>query len=234
MAREKEIKLKLVGVSLTGFISKIKELGFKLHSVIRQQDDYFDDSGWSLYHHLAALRIRKVNGQDHSLSFKKVFATPGKRDPFYIEEIEVPAPFTDTSVLHQIFSRLGIRSQRKQFDSAKQLTDFLIKSGFTSEQRMLKTRRIFTKDANEIVIDDVDRVGVIIEIECLESEPLDLVRTLLKDNEWNRDLEGTSYVWLRNVKGFTSHLTNLTRFATQPDWNVLEKERRMYLKILSS
>lgn len=234
MAREKEIKIKLVGLSLEEFIAKIRKGGFKLQKTISQKDTYFDTPDWFLYQHLSALRLRSVDNQDHSFSFKKLFATPGKRDFFHIEEIEVPAPFSDSTSLAQIFFHLGLKYANQKFSSAGQISDFLIAQAFQDEQQMTKIRRIFTKETHEIVIDDVDQVGVIIELECQDSEPLDLMQTLLTDSQWIRDLEGTSFTWLKNVKGFTSHIKNFDRFKIEPDWNVLPHERQMYQKLSKS
>jgi adenylate cyclase class IV len=234
MAREKEIKIKLTGLSLGEFISKIKTHGFILQKKISQQDTYFDTSDWFLYHHLSALRLRKVDGLDHSFSFKKVFATPTKRDYFHIEEIEVKAPFANVSGLDQIFSHLSLNYGHCMFASSSELTNYLLSEKYQSEQCMSKTRQIFTKGQVEIVIDDVDRVGVIIELECQDNEPLDVVRSFLTDTQWTRDLEGTSFAWLKSVKGFTSHIEDLKRFKLEPDWNVLPHERQMYQELLRS
>lgn len=100
----------------------------------------------------------------------------------------------------------------------------------------LRLRQIDSKNysfsfKDEVTIDDAENVGIIVELECLNNEPLHIVKTLLDDNEWERSLEGTSYIWLKNVKGLTSHLKNLERFKTEPDWNVWDNEKEMYDKI---
>ena len=96
---------------------------------------------------------------------------------------------------------------------------------------MSKVRTVYSKKEDEITIDNVENVGIIVELECLNNNPLDIVKRLLKDSEWNRSLEGTSYIWLKNVKGLTSHLKNLERFKVKPDWNVWSNEKEMYLEI---
>lgn len=230
MAQEKEIKIQLQ-IPLDVFLKRIQTKGFKLLHTLKQTDIYFDTPDWFLYEHLAALRLRLTNGKDSSFSFKKLFYLPKKQDSYYIEEIEIKFPLSKVEELTKIFSRLEISYQNAIFESGRQLTQYLISNRYFDEQKMAKTRTVYSDGKNEIEIDDIDQVGVVVELECLEDEPLDVVRILLTKDEWNRSIEGSSYVWLRKVKGLTSHLSNLERFKTEPDWNVWKNERDMYKKM---
>ncbi|HQA96054.1 MAG TPA: hypothetical protein PLN18_01675, partial [Candidatus Colwellbacteria bacterium] len=99
---------------------------------------------------------------------------------------------------------------------------------------LAKTRQIFKNgQEDEIVVDDVENVGTIVELECQNDEPLDFAGTILKDDEWSRSVLGTSYIWLEKVKGFTDYLEYQTRFDKNPEWNVWENEKEIYEHFLS-
>ncbi len=234
MAREKEIKIKLIGITLDEFISRINKKGFTLEKTINQLDIYFDTKDWYLYKHIAALRIRIVNNIYDSLSFKKVFFIPNKKDNYFVEETETKAPFKNTQELAEIFDKLKLSYNNKIFKSGKNIVSFLKKYKYHDEQKMPKVRQIFKNGGDEIVIDDVDQVGIIIELECKENEPLEFVKTLLDDFEWERNLEGTSYVWLKKVKGLTSHIESFKRFKKEPAWNVWKHEQKMYKELIAN
>jgi adenylate cyclase class IV len=228
MAREKEIKINLKSLSLQEFIKRIQKKGFKLEKTIQQTDIYYDTRDWYLYNNLAALRLRNVNNIDNSFSFKKMFYLPDKNDHYFIEEIETKAPFIDIKIFSEIFSRLLIKYDKTPFNSGEKITEYLKVQGYFDEQRMSKVRKVYKKECDEIVIDDVLQVGVVIELECEENEPLELVNTLLSEDEWERSLEGTSYAWLRIVKGLKPQDANYNKFLSNPDWNVWNNEREMY------
>ena len=92
---------------------------------------------------------------------------------------------------------------------------------------------VYVNGEDEIVIDDVDKVGVIVELECQKNNPLHVVVTFLKDKDWERSMEGTGYIWLKNVKGLTSHIKNLKRFKKEPGWNVWSNERSLYSSLIT-
>ncbi len=232
MAQEKEVKIRLK-IPLNIFIERIQKKGFKLLNTIKQRDIYFDTKNWFLYEHLAALRLRLVNGKDNSFSFKKLFYLPKKQGNYYVEEIETKFPFKKIDQLREIFSRLEISYHSNTFESGEELTQYLKLNQYFDEQKMSKIRKVYFDGKNKIEIDNIDHVGVVIELECSKDEPLNEVENLLTKNEWSRTVEGSSYIWLKNVKGLTSHLSNLNKFKIEPDWNVWKNERRIYEKMLS-
>jgi len=229
MAREKEIKI-VLKIPLDDFIKRIQQKGFKLLRTQKQKDIYFDTKNWFLYENIAALRLRQVDGKDYSFSFKKVFYLPRIKD-YYVEEIEVKFPVKNISDAKKIFKRLNIPFNNYLLKSGKEISRYLTEWGYFDEQKMPKIRDVYFDGEDEVTIDDVEKVGIIIELECLNRNPLHVVKVLLKDNEWVRNLEGTSYIWLKNVKGLSSHIENLERFKKEPDWNVWDNERTMYKKI---
>jgi adenylate cyclase class IV len=227
MAREKEIKIKLTTLSHKDFIDRITSKGFKLINTIEQEDIYFDTIGWYLYENLAALRIRKTNSKFESFSFKKMFYLPNRADHYYIEEIETKFPIKDKTTFVSTLNKIQIKAKTLP-SSGYDLVKFLRAAGYLDEQHMPKTRQVYKNGSNEIVIDEVDKVGTIIELECQDDEPLELARTILKGKEWVRSTEGTSYMWLKKVKGLNSHIANVKRFQDNPSWNVWPGERAMY------
>lgn len=229
MAREKEIKIQLK-IKLNDFIKRIQEKGYKLVHKLNQTDIYFDTKDWFLYENIAALRLRQIDGKDSSFSFKKVFYLSKVKD-YYVEEIEVKFPIKNFNDAKEIFEKVNIPFNKTVLKSGKEITKYLSKYKYFDEQKMPKVRTVYSNKEDEITIDDVENVGIIVELECLNNNPLHIVKRLLKDSEWNRSLEGTSYIWLKKVKGLTSHIKNLKRFKTEPDWNVWNNEKEMYLKI---
>ena len=233
MAREKEIKIEL-NIPLDVFLSRIDDLGFEKRKEMTQRDNYFDTKNWDLYKNVAALRIRQVNGADHSFAFKKVFCVPSMSNSHYIEEIEGKFPVEDKTDLFAVFDRLGIKNNESDISDGQSLEEIFKRNGFQGEQILMKTRQSFDDpNGNEVVIDDVENVGTIIELECDNDEPMDVVKKLLNEDEWKRNILGTSYIWLEKVKGFTDHLEHKDRFLNDPAWNVLDNERKMYNDLLS-
>lgn len=232
MAREKEIKI-ILKIGLNAFIARIQKKGFKLTHTLKQNDIYFDTNDWFLYENIAALRLRQVEGKDSSFSFKKVFHLPNQKD-YYVEEIEIEFPVNNFSEVKKIFKRVSIPFNKSALNNGKELSKYLAGYGYYDEQKMSKVRRVYSNGEDEVTIDDVEHVGVIVELECLNNDPLHIIKTLLKDSEWERSMEGTSYIWLKNVKGLTSHIKNLKRFKKEPDWNVWENEKKMWIKIQDS
>lgn len=229
MAQEKEIKIKLK-IGLDNFIKRIQERGYKLVDKLNQTDIYFDTKDWFLYENIAALRLRQIDNKDSSFSFKKVFYLPKTKD-YFVEEIEVKFPIKDLDEVRQIFEKIKIPFSESALKNGKELIKYLAKYKYFDEQKMPKIRMVYSNGEDEVTVDDAENVGVIVELECLNNNPLHVVKTLLKDSEWDRSLEGTSYIWLKNVKGLVSHIKNLERFKTEPNWNVWNNENEFYLKI---
>ena len=231
---EREITISL-NIPLAEFIQRVEGVGIEKKKEVRQTDNYFDTDDWSLYKNAAALRLRQVDDIDQALAFKKMFYLPNRDNKFFIEEIEDKLPLEDNSKLKDIFYRVGIDADGNGVIDADEIRNVLKENGFQGEQSMSKTRQLFCdRNENDIVIDDVDKVGTIIELECHNDEPLDMVKNLLREDEWVRSHIGTSYIWLEKVKGFNNHLEYETKFTESPDWNVLEREREMYDDLISS
>lgn len=227
MPQEKEIKIKLK-IPIESFLNRLKETGYYKIAEFRQNDIYFDTRKWFLYRNLAALRFRKVEDSDYSFSFKKMFYMPNRNDKYYIEEIEVKKPFNETDKIHQIFNRLRIPHKSFSFKNLRSLTRFLYLHKYIDLQKMIKTRTVYKRENNEVQIDNVDKVGIIIELETENNDPLDIIKQILKNYEWSRSVEGTSYLWLKKFKNLNSHIENRKRFFKEPDWNVWDNEIEMY------
>jgi len=230
MAEEREIKLNLK-IPLKEFINRIGKLGYTLNQEVSQIDIYFDTDDWHLYHYFSSLRFRKVNNKNHSFTFKKVFCLPKRKNKYFVEEIEINSPFKKISKFIQIWKKLNINNRKYKYQNLQNLKAFLFTYGYFDKQIVKKSRTIYKHNSNEIVIDNVKNVGIIIELECKKDNPLKIVQTLLNKNEWDRNIEGTGYMWLKKVKGFKSHLTNQKRFSKEPDWNVWKHERYFYNSI---
>jgi len=225
---EKEIKIEL-DIPLDIFLGRIEKRGFKKQKLIVQSDNYFDTEDWKLYKNVAALRIRQVDGIDHSYAFKKVFHTPNRDNFQYVEEIEGVFPISDNTKLKLILDRLGMLTDDYNIKSGQELANIFKQNGYQDEQTLVKTRLVFCDDRNdEIVIDDVENVGLVIELECQELNPLEIVKELLRDHEWNRSVKGTSYLWLEKLKGFDDHIGYPEKFSRSADWNVWDNEREFY------
>jgi adenylate cyclase class IV len=231
MAREKEIKIELQSLPLKSFEKRIEAAGFKPITAISQEDIYFDTIDWYLYEHLAALRVRKVNGKFDSFSFKKMFYLPDRLDHYHIEELEMKFPLTDKKTFTEIVSKLKLNDFQAMPKNGDKLIESLRSFGYFDDQHMCKVRQVYKNGDNEIVIDDVEEVGTIIELECQEDEPLELAHTFLSADEWQRSTEGTSYKWLTKMKGLKTHIDNLNRFEKEPTWNIWEHEVEMYERL---
>ena len=114
------------------------------------------------------------------------------------------------------------------------MTEYLAKHKYLDEQKMPKVRTVYSDGEDEIIIDVAENIGTIVELECRNNNPLHVVKNLLDDGEWERSVEGTSYIWLKNVKGFDSHIKNIERFKSEPNWNVWNNEKDFYDDIQNS
>ena len=232
MPEEKEIKIELK-IPLKKFLRLIQKHGFKRQSTIHQLDIYFDTKEWWLYKNVATIRARKVNDKEETFSFKKIFYLPHRKRKWYLEEVETTFPLCDTDKLEQIFQRIQIPYKNTPFKDFAKLKTYLYRHNLFDEQKMKKSRTIYTKKDNEIVIDDVEHVGIIIELECRRDDPFQVANSILEPEEWERFNQGTSYLWLEKVKGFRFHRKCNAKFEKKPDWNVWEHEREMYQNLNS-
>lgn len=231
---EKEIKIELK-IPVEEFLNRARKLGFKDKKKIIQVDKYFDTPDWALYKSVAAMRIRQVDGVDHSFAFKKVFNLPTRKNKHYVEEVEDVFPLIDKVKLTDIFKRLKVDHDGDGIIDSTSLTDVLVKYGWQDEQVMKKTRNSLVDDNNnEIVVDHIDGIGTVVELECETDDPHELVKKLLKLSEWTRSIIGTSYIWLEKHKGFDLHNQYPQMFDEKPDWNVWDNEREMYENLVNS
>lgn len=232
MAQEKEVRIQL-NIPMQTFKKRLEAAKFKFLGKADYLDIYFDTQDWSLYNQIASLRIRIVNGKDHTFTFKKVFYLPANKEPYYIEELETQFPIVDLQAYTDILSKLNLKSASELPLDFGSLTRLLIDSGFQDGQRIPKTREKYVLNDIEVTIDEIDQVGTIIEFETKESKPVAELLKILSNDEFVEIEEGVGYIWLRKTRGFTKHLENYRRFKTEPEWNVLESEKDFYKKISS-
>jgi adenylate cyclase class IV len=226
--QEKEIKIELK-IPLDRFIARAVAAGFHEIKKVVQIDKYFDTPDWKLYKSVAAVRVRMVDGKDHSFAFKKVFRLPSRPDPVFVEEIEGSMLSDELHIFNAILDRLGIPSQDSMTLDSVSITEVLLNAGFQDEQVMEKTRRIFIDNrGNEIVIDEIKDLFEVIEIESKGDDPKKVLGTILAANEWTRGIVGTGYIWLEKIKGFSDHDTHPAKFDEAADWNVWDNERELY------
>ena len=226
--QEKEIKIELK-IPIDKFIKRVTLAGFHEIKKIVQTDKYFDTPDWKLYKSVAAIRLRMVDGADHSFAFKKVFHLPSKTDPVFVEEIEGKMLSNDLNTFNIILDRLGIQPQDGMMLDSTFMTEVLLNAGFQDEQVMEKTRRIFIDGRdNEIVVDEIKDILEVIEIESKKDDPAKVLSKILKANEWSRGVAGTGYIWLEKIKGFSDHNDHQAKFAEKADWNVWDNEREIY------
>ena len=230
MAEEREIKV-LLKIPLEGFIEKIIEFGFKPVAAVNQTDTYFDTEDWNLYKSVAAIRIRAINGIKKELTYKKLFHMPHRANQWFVEEVEAEFPLTVSTEMCEALRQIGVADIPITIDTAADASALLSRNNLFGTQVMDKTRRVFLHDEAELVIDDIQGMAPVIEIEGRSSDPLDLLNRLLTDQEWERSLDGTSYVWLEQNFGLTHHKTHQGLFKQQADWNVLLSERAWYDKL---
>jgi len=230
--QEKEIKIELK-IPIEKFIRRAISAGFHEIEKIVQTDKYFDTPDWKLYKSVAAVRLRMVNGKDHSFAFKKVFHLPSKTDPIFVEEIEGKMLSGDLNTFNIILDRLSIQTQNDMGLDSASMTGVLLNAGFQDEQVMEKTRRIFIDGRdNEIVIDEIKDILEVIEIESKKDDPAKVLSKILKADEWSRSIAGTGYIWLEKIKGFSDHNNYSAKFTEKADWNVWDNEREVYDELL--
>jgi adenylate cyclase class IV len=229
MAQEKEIKL-ILKIPLKEFLKRIKEKNFKKIKTIKQEDIYFDTKDWKLYKSLAALRLRKTNNKSSSFSFKKLFFIPKLNNKWYVEEDEIDFPLQDTKTLTKIFTRLNIPYHNEKFNKENTLAKFLENSGYQSDEHFKKTRTIYEdkQGFNEISVNNVEKVGIIVELECSHEDPHKVANQLLNSDEWKSSNEGLGYMWLKKVKGFSDHIKMMKKLKSNPALNVWENEKDLY------
>jgi adenylate cyclase class IV len=235
MAREKEIKVDLK-IPVKDFEERIKSNGYNLTQTLEQEDIYFDTKDWELYHHESSLRLRKINNKPQNITFKKMFCIPSNEDNWYLDELETPFTNPELAVLEKISLRLRIRLKtgwiETDRDSVVEFIKYLKDEQLLDEQHMKKTRTVFKKDGTEIVMDNVEHVGVVVEIETQKDNPAHRLKELLSEDEWERSFKGTSYLLLQNVKGLPDQKQHFERFKKEPDWNVWENERELYERLI--
>jgi len=237
MAQEKEIKF-FLKKDLELFIKDIVDQGYVFNGQnVTTQDIYLDTADWSLYNSIAALRVRLKDQKIHSLSFKKFFCIKNKvDDPWYIEELEVKFPLVETETLQKILTILGITVTNLSeitptLNTVADLLSFFSQHGFTRQIKINKNRRIFFQKDTEICVDNVEKLGTLIEIESKNEDPIKITNALLNNSEWERSIEGISNIFMRINYGQDKHLHYMKNFETDPTWNVWPTEAEWYQKL---
>jgi adenylate cyclase class IV len=232
MTQEKEIKL-FLKIPKKKFLKKFKNTGFKKTKSIRQEDRYYDTDNWDLYKNMAALRIRLIEKVPTSFTFKKVYFLHNLSD-YYVEERETKFPIDNNDTLNSIFKIIPLSLSEKELKfGPKSINNFLHDNGYYNNQTIFKKRSIYRKKENILTIDEVEKVGTIIELECKKDNPKDIITSILEDHEWKRDHEGLSFKWLRKVKGLRCHLDFFDKAKKNLSWNVRKHEKLFYEEILS-
>jgi adenylate cyclase class IV len=225
VAQEHEIKINL-RVPLTRLIEQAEAAGFIKVGEAEQVDTYYDTGEWGLYNQVAALRTRMVDGRMRSFAYKKLYYMPQRARPWHVEELEMEFPVKGKDA-QEIFRRLGLSWQGRPM-SQREIAAVLKRAGFQCEQVMPKRRLTYQKDDMELVVDDIDRVGVIVELESPTQDATGVINQLIGEDGWERSMDGTGYLWLEKHKGFTSHRDYDQRLKDNPEWNVTELDQEWY------
>lgn len=227
MAEEHEIKL-LLKIPLEEFIQRAQDFGFVNGAAVAQTDTYFDTENWDLYHSVSSLRIRAANGREE-LAYKKLFSTPNRSNPWYVQEVEASFPIQATHEVHAALQKAGIPSVSSQCTDGPHARLFLKKHGLLDTQVMEKSRHTYRYGQDiELIVDSIQGMRPIVELESRTGDPTQLLQRIIRDDEWERTLIGTSYLWLETYFGLTDHRRYAQRFQHQPDWNVTPAERSWY------
>jgi adenylate cyclase class 2 len=142
---EYEVKLSLEGVDIDLLKRRLCDLGFKHISHRFEEDHYIDFRGCTNYVEDSALRVRVYRCGDGGVKYKLTFKGPrASMDVKVREEIEMD--LLDDRLL-EIFRKLGFR-------------DLVVR----------KVRDEYSRGDLKVYIDDVEGLGVFMEIEVLNPE----------------------------------------------------------------
>lgn len=142
---EYEVKLSLDGVDIDLLKKRLCDLGFKHISHCFEEDHYIDFRGCINYVEDSALRVRIYRCDDGEIKYKLTFKGPRTSMDIKVRE-EIEMDLMDDRLL-EIFRKLGFR-------------DLIVR----------KVRDEYSKGDLKVYIDDVEGLGVFMEIEVLNVE----------------------------------------------------------------
>jgi adenylate cyclase class 2 len=178
---EYEVKLSLDGFDVDFLKRKLCDLGFKHISHRFEEDHYIDFRGCVNYVEDSALRIRIYKSSDGGIRYKLTFKGPRSSMDVKVRE-EIEMDLADDRLL-EIFRKLGFR-------------DLVVR----------KVRDEYSRGDLKVCIDDVEGLGVFMEVEVLNPESKEaymnkLMELLSSLNLSNRPLIVKTYLELLLQRG---------------------------------
>ncbi|MBU0461789.1 MAG: CYTH domain-containing protein [Nanoarchaeota archaeon] len=223
MDEEKEIKI-LVTKDAASLKRMLSDFGATHHSSVTQSDVYYDFPDAKLHSIQHGLRIRIEDNKPKNLEFKALFHLPEKQGhPWHVVESSFSFPIKDVKGLNKIFSLLGLPSISEKEISYDDLKIFFKSNDLSASMTINKERVTMKKDDVEFMIDNVDRLGLFLEVETANSRPHEVLEQLGLAGEERFALGYTGLYAKKFLKEDPED--KLKKFKQDPFWNVLPSER---------
>jgi adenylate cyclase class IV len=185
MQKSTEIELKLEIHNTKKLQSFLKELTFENKK--RVKDVYLDTKTGELFKRGIFIRLRNEKTLDFKFNLSEILKeTEGQLEHFHCDEYNFNLPLheSDMGKLNEVSEVLGL----KKIDKAD-LETFKSKNHFVDFVIIDRERATYKKDDYTIVIDNVNDLGMYMEIEYVTEEAVDFYEVKKQMLEFLHDLE---------------------------------------------
>jgi predicted adenylyl cyclase CyaB len=228
MVQEKEIKIKFSqGTSRELIEKKLEQFGAKKVKSTKQTDTYFDNNQAFLLLNDHVIRIREETEKQPSFCFKTIFYFP-EPNKWYVDEIEHHISELNSEKINPVLERLSLNL----FNHDENVNPDTIKQKLASSEikeylKIIKDRSIYQKENTFFMLDEVENLGLYLEIECLdENDPDTILNSLNLNCIFDEIRLGYTNEYLSKVKNQQVH--GKEKYINSPRWNVLNGEESIY------
>jgi len=236
MEEEKEIKIEILdkdrGVEE---IKKIieKNLGVKFSTAIKTKDCYFDSADKNLFNLNHAFRIRDANNS--SLAYKARFFVPERKEnPWFILEKDLNFPLNKEDLIS--FLNLANKEIPKILPgeiTRENIEEILNQLNLNKSIIINKKRYIASTKDYSIFLDDVESLGVFVEIEASNND-LDLKKILSKiEFNYKQILLGYTNLYAERI--LKMKIPDFDKkHKKDPDWNYLPGQKEIVMRLINN
>ncbi len=230
---EKEVKVKLSKIKFDELLAR-----YSPAKTINQKDIYFDSEIFHFNNLNRGLRVRFDNSIAAKLEFKSLFYNKSKlNNPWFIEEIGMKFPLShqDQTKLNEVFKRVGLAQISVQADGIDYTSLVkLLENEVSLTQKITVTKQRVEVQLADVIytFDYIHELGYFLEIESKEKDPLDILKELLDESDYEFIRNGYNDMVGNTYANCLSNEVKQLLFKLNTSWNITDFEKDYVKKLL--